>query len=74
MKPFNLEKVRDNKPFEVFFYHVGWVEGKLLHVSIISSNTILDIGFEHPSLVHKSETFDINSDRLRMKEVTETWE
>lgn len=36
MKSFNLEGVRDNKPFEVLTEQ-GWRLGKLLHVTVLPS-------------------------------------
>jgi len=68
MKPFDLQEVRDNKPFEVFFRQVGWVEGKLLHVSKHDCGTYeIKVGFTSVKTID-SEWLLLPSGRLRMKE------
>ena len=70
MKPFNLEEVRANAPFEVFFHHVGWVAGKLKHVSKHDCNTTeVKVSFDDLRVVD-TEWFVLPNDRLRMKEET----
>lgn len=67
MKPFNLEEVRANAPFEVFFRQVGWVAGKLKHVSKPDCNiTEVKISFDDLRVVD-TEWFVLPNDRLRMK-------
>lgn len=67
MKPFNLEEVRNNQPFEVFFEQLGWIEGKLKHVSK-HADDIYEIKVQFNSLdTHDTEWFILPNDRLRMK-------
>jgi hypothetical protein len=68
MKPFNLEEVRANKPFEVFFHHVGWIEGKLKHVSKHDCGAYeIKVSFDDLRVVD-TEWFLLPSDRLSVKE------
>ena len=69
MKPFNLAEVRENKPFEVFFHHVGWIEGRLKRVKALSCGTTeIKVSFDDLRVVD-TEWFLLTNDRLRMKEI-----
>ncbi len=68
MKPFNLEEVRANEPFEVYFEQVGWVAGHLLRVEIEPlRHCKVKVGFASLD-THDTEWFLLPNERLRMKE------
>jgi hypothetical protein len=70
MIPFNLEEVRANKPFEVFFEQLGWLDGRLRHVTVLEDKTYeIKVGFASLD-THDSEVFKLPNERLRMKEET----